>query len=115
MIGLRSTFINNLTTLISYGYKKPIRAASFKQRIKSYQNRLDRYDRQFHMRPPNLSTSNAVSFPISVPFLVRHRLKKRRGPEFVDNSSKIHWNRLTPNEILLAFENLQYLEYNEMT
>jgi len=66
------------------------------------------------MRPPNLETKNAVTFPIKVPLRLRHRRIIKKGKEFVDNSSKIHWNRLTPNEILLAFENLEYLEYYEM-
>jgi hypothetical protein len=113
MISLRSTVINNLTALISYGYKTPKRVASFNERIRIYNRKLDRYDRQFHMRAPDLSVKSQVTFPITVPFRLRHR-QKRRKEEFVDNSSKIHWNRLTPNEILLAFENTQYLEYNEL-
>ena len=54
MINLRSNFINTLTTVINYGMKKPIHVASFNARIRRYSNSLDRYDRQFHMRPPNL-------------------------------------------------------------
>ena len=56
------------------------------------------------MRPPNLETKNAITFSITVPFLVRHRFNPNNDKNlFVDDSSRIHWNRLTPNEILLGF------------
>jgi len=114
MLTLSSRLTNNLTTLLLYGYRTPQKVASFQQRIKMFNNKLNIYERQFHMRPPNLETKNAVTFPIKVPLRLRHRRIIKKGKEFVDNSSKIHWNRLTPNEILLAFENLEYLEYYEM-
>lgn len=114
MITLRSSIINSLTTLLAFNYKDARHVASFKQRINAYNHRLDRYDRQFHMRAPDLSSKNKISFPITVPFRVRHRFNPKKIDQFVDNSSRIHWNRLTPNEILLGFENIKYLEYDEM-
>jgi hypothetical protein len=53
------------------------------------------------MRPPNLETKNVIAFPITVPFLVRHRFNPNNDKNlFVDDSSRIDWNRLTLNEIL---------------
>lgn len=106
MIGLTSTLINNLTRIITFGHKTTRQVASFNHRIRNYGKRLDRYERQFHMRAPDLATKNILTFPIKIPFLLRHRYRPNRGGEFVDNSTRIHWNRLTPNEILLAFESI---------
>lgn len=86
MLALSSTISHKLTTLISYSYRTPQRVASFRQRIKMYNNKLDVYERQFHMRPPNLETKNPVTFPIKIPLRLRHRKIVKKGKEFVDNS-----------------------------
>lgn len=56
MIRLQKTL--SLTTglyqTIFYCYKTPLKVASFKERIRLNNRRLDRYDRIFVMRPPNL-------------------------------------------------------------
>lgn len=97
MITLRSPLLRELTTLLSFEYRTTRKVGTFKQRIKAYNHRLDRFDRQFHMRPPNLETKNVITFPITVPFLVRHRFNPKNDKNlFVDDSSRIHWNRLTP-------------------
>lgn len=103
-----------LTTLLIYNYRTPQRVASFKQRITAYNRFLDRYDRQFHMRPPSLALKQSLTFPITIPFRLRHRYNPKKADTFTDNSTKMHWQRFTPNEILLAFEHLEYLEYDEM-
>lgn len=54
MLTLSSTIANNITSLISYSYRTTRHVASFRQRIKAYNNKLNIYERQFHMRPPNL-------------------------------------------------------------
>lgn len=100
MITLRSPLLRGLTTLLSFEYRTPRKVATVKQRIKSYNNRLDKFERQFHMRPPNLASKTSITFPITVPFLIRHRYipkKLRERNTIVDDSSRIHWNRLTPN------------------
>lgn len=104
--------IKSLTTLLAFEYKNTRPVASFNHRIRAYEKRLDRYDRQFHMRPPSLASKNTITFPITVPFRLRHRYNPKKSEQFVDNSTAIHWNRLTPNEILLGFEKIEYLEYN---
>ena len=105
MLTLRSQLFNNLTRAITYSYRTPQHVASFRQRLKMYDNRLDTYDRQFHMRT-DLSSSQHLTFPLKIPFRLRHRFNPKKRGSFVDNTSKIRWNRLTPNEILLAFEQL---------
>ena len=97
MLRLQSVQAQCLTTLLSYRYRTPHHPASFKQRISKYNRSLDRYDRQFHMRPPNLNVKQSLIFPLTVPFRVRHRFNPYKQELFVDNSSRIHWNRLTPN------------------
>ena len=96
MIITRTPLLNNLTALLSFQYKTTRRLTSFSHRIKINNKRLDRVDRQFHMRPPNLSQKE-ITFPIKMPFRLRHRYNPKKIDNFVDNSSKIHWNRLTPN------------------
>lgn len=112
MITLRSPLLNNLTTLLTYSYRNARPTYSFKRRLRMYNHNLDRFDRQFHMRPPSLVTKNPISFPITIPLRLRHRYNPKKRDDFVDDSSRIHWNRLTPNEILLGFERIEYLEYN---
>ena len=108
MIRLQAMFSSwgNLTHLLASGFaiKKPSgrptpkKVKSFQQRISFYNKHLDRYDRKFLIRPPDLRPSQPVSFPLTIPLRVRHIYNPRKSQEeFMDNSSKIHWNRLTPN------------------
>jgi hypothetical protein len=111
MLHLHSVRTSYLTTLLAYTYRTPQRVASFKQRIARFNHSLDRYDRQFHMRPPSLKVGQPLTFPLKIPFRVRHRFNPNKGELFTDNSSHMHWNRMTPNELLLAFEHVEYLEF----
>jgi hypothetical protein len=105
----------SLTTLVGFGYRTPQKVGSFKERIRLNNKRLDRYDRVFLIRPPNLQSNNLITFPIKIPMRVRHIYNPTKTqPLYIENSERIHWNRLTPNEILLAFERVDLLEYNEM-
>ena len=99
-----------LTTSLPFPFRNPKKIMGFQSRISFYNRHLDQYDRRFLIRPPNLQTSNPLTFPITIPIRVRHKWnpKKREG-QFLDNTEKIHWNRLTPNEVLLGFEKLEYL------
>ena len=83
------------------------------QRIKFYARFPDKFRLKTKMRAPDL-TDPSLSFPIRIPIRYRHGLYLRKKL-FVDDSSKVHWNRLEPNQILLALENPQYLEFRELT
>jgi hypothetical protein len=110
-----SSLAGRLLTAIEFSYRAPKKIKGFKSRISFYNRHLDQYDRRFLIRPPNLAPGAPVAFPITIPFRVRHKWNPAKRREvFLDNTSKIHWNRLTPNEILLGFERLEYLEYEEM-
>jgi hypothetical protein len=114
MLKLHSPLAPFLTTLLTYGYRTPQNPGSFQQRITKFQKYLDKVDRKFVIRPPDLSSKSKISFPITIPLRVRHWYNPKKLGNFVDDSSKVHWNRLTPNEILLALEHVEYLEFDEM-
>ena len=82
------------------------------QRIKYYSQFPNKFKLKTRIRAPDL-TDPALTFPIRVPIRYRHEFHLRKEL-FVDNSAKIHWNRLQPNQILLAFENPQYLSFEEL-
>lgn len=97
MLSVRSNLTAFLTTLLTYGYRTPQNPKSFKQRIAKFEKYLDRVDRRFEIRPPDLSNKQIVTFPITIPLRVRHRYNPKKLNSFVDNSSRLHWNRMTPN------------------
>ena len=105
MLKLQTKLAPLLTTLV-YWYRTPQNPASFQQRISKYEKYLDRVDRKFLIRPPDLSSKNSITFPITIPLRVRHQYNPKKLGTFVDNSSRVHWNRLTPNEILLGLEHI---------
>jgi hypothetical protein len=83
MIRLNNTLATSITYLTLHGYKNTKKVGTFAARIKMYNKHLDRYDRQFHMRPPNLASKNNIQFPITVPLLVRHVYNyKKNIPKF---------------------------------
>ncbi len=114
--GLTSLSSRLLTVMdYGFGFRPPKKIRGFQSRISFYNKKLDKYDRKFLIRPPNLKPGSEITFPISIPMRVRHKWNpSKRKDVFLDNTSKIHWNRLTPNEILLGFERLEFLEYDEM-
>ena len=83
MIRLNNNLFSGLTSLIAYEYRTPKKVGTFAGRIKTYSKLLDRYDRQFHMRPPNLESKNKVIFPIKIEMRVRHVFNKKKStPKF---------------------------------
>lgn len=93
-----------LLSALQFDYRNPKKIRGFQSRITFYNRHLDQYDRRFLIRPPNLSPENSLTFPLTIPMRVRHKWNPaKRKDEFLDNTEKIHWNRLTPNEILLGF------------
>lgn len=62
----------HLNTILSYAYRIPKQQRTFKARIAMYNRNLDRYDRVFLIRPPNLESKNPITFPIKIPMRVRH-------------------------------------------
>jgi hypothetical protein len=114
--GLTSLGFHLQTTLaFSFGFRPPKKIRGFHSRLSFYNRQLDTYDRRFLIRPPNLKPGNELTFPLPIPLRVRHKWNPSKRKEvFLDNTEKIHWNRLTPNEILLGFEKIEFLEYNEM-
>jgi len=90
------------TLLLAAGYTRTrkIESASFAARIKIYSSprNINRFDRKFLIRPPDLSNKNSLTFPIRMPMRVRHVPKRVKNPiQFTENTSKIRWNRLSPN------------------
>jgi hypothetical protein len=69
----------------------------------------DKYKLTTVIRPPNLRDTT-LEFPLRIPIRYRH-LYKPTKPLFLDNTKDIKWQRLSPNEILLAFENIKSLEH----
>ena len=98
----------NIQTFSSYGRK----LKSVRQRMKYYSRFPDMFRLKTRIRPPDL-TDPELAFPIRIPIRYRHELKFRKEL-YIDNTSKIHWNRLEPNQILLGFENTQYLTFEEV-
>ena len=70
-----------LQNFIYYSYRKAkkLESKSFTSRIRIYNRSLDYFNRVFLMRPPNLSPSNPVSFPLKMPMLVRHIPKRTKN------------------------------------
>jgi hypothetical protein len=62
-----------------FSYRTPLKVASFKERIRLNNRRLDRYDRIFVMRPPNLESKNKLTFPLTIPLRVRHLYKPKKN------------------------------------
>ena len=119
MIALQSRLSSalSLQTHLSFAFGRgtKMQHRSFNARIRIYNKSLDYFNRVFLMRPPNLKSSNPVSFPLKMPMLVRHIPKRIKNPvKYQENSEKIRWNRLSPNQILLALEKIEYLGFNEL-
>jgi len=70
---------SSLNTTIFFNYKTPLKIASFKERIRLNNRRLDRYDRIFVMKPPNLESKNVVTFPLTIPMRVRHLYRPNKS------------------------------------
>ena len=83
----RLAYISNFA--LSQKAKKP---KSAHQRLKYYSRFPDKFRLKTRIRPPDLTDPN-ITFPIRIPIRYRHEfyLKKEL---IIDNSSKIHWNRL---------------------
>jgi hypothetical protein len=79
------------------------------QRIKRYSKLPDKYKLKTIIRPPNLR-DESLEFPLRIPIRYRH-LYKPTKPIFLDNTKDIKWQRLSPNEILLAFSDFKQLDH----
>jgi hypothetical protein len=94
------------------GFAKTLKEKSVRQRRKYYARFPNKFKLITRIRPPDL-TDPDLKFPIKIPIRYRHILCIKKEL-VVNNSSKIHWGRLQPNEILLGLENIQYLTFEEM-
>lgn len=93
-------------------FAKPTKVKSLRQRMKFYARFPEKFKLKTLIRPPDL-TQDKISFPIRIPIRYRHIFKLKRD-KFVPDSRTIHWRHLEPNQVLLGFENLQYLDFKEL-
>lgn len=102
--------INSLTLLGQFSFgSRPRKILNLNQRMKKYGKFPQKYQLKTIIRPPNLR-DDSLEFPLRIP--IRYRfLYRPTKPLFIDNPKQIKWQRLSPNEILLAFERFEVLEH----
>lgn len=107
------TQFNNLTFLGQFGFSsRPRKILNLNQRMKKYGKFPDKYKLKTVIRPPNLR-DDSLEFPLRIP--IRYRfLYKPTKPLFIDNPKQIKWQRLSPNEILLAFDRFELMDHKEI-
>jgi hypothetical protein len=82
------------------GFAKTLKEKSVRQRRKFYAKFPNKFKLITRIRPPDLTVPD-IKFPIHIPIRYRHIICIKKQL-VVNNSSKIHWSRLQPNEILLG-------------